>query len=133
MPFIYLYFIILPILIALDALWLSLLHKPFYIKYIGHLMAENVVWWSVGVFYLLYSLGILLLVIRPAVALGFTPGQVALSGAFLGLVAYGTYELTNQATLKDWPPTVVLVDMLWGAVLTGVVSFIVILIYGYLK
>ncbi len=133
MSFVSLYFIVLPILIVLDALWLSLLHKPFYIKHLGHLMAESVVWWSVGAFYLLYSLGILLLVIKPAVDLGFTPGQVALSGSFLGLIAYGTYELTNKATLKDWSFKVVIIDMLWGAFMTGFVCLSTFLIYSYLN
>jgi len=131
MPGILLYLIILVSLAFLDFLWLSLLHKPFYSQYMGHLMAENVVWPAVIAFYLLYSLGILLLVVRPGLSLGLGLWSIVGWGAFFGLVAYGTYELTNQATLKGWSPVVVVVDMVWGAVLTGSVVLIAILINNY--
>ena len=75
-----------------------------------------------GIFYLVYILGPSALVVVPAFNDGSGYLETFLYGALLGLVAYGTYDLTNQATLKDWPALVTLVDLTWGALLTGAVS-----------
>ena len=75
-----------------------------------------------GIFYALYTFGIVYLVINPALSGGFGLIKVFCVGMVLGLVSYATYDLTNQATLKNWPLVVTVVDLVWGAVLTGSVS-----------
>ncbi len=111
-------------MLAIDGVWLSLTVKRFYGARIGHLMAESAKLGPAVVFYLLYILGVTLLVVMPAVREHAGMLRIFFTGALLGLMAYGTYDLTNQATLKDWPLTVTIVDLAWGALLTGVVSTI---------
>jgi len=114
---------ILPML-AIDGVWLATMSKRFYAARLGSLMTASPRLAPAGLFYLLYNLGVALLVVVPAVDGGTSMVKVFAYGALLGLVAYGTYDLTNQATLKDWPVVVTVVDLVWGALLTGVVSII---------
>lgn len=108
---------------ALDMLWLGLVAKNFYRSKLGHLMAENVVWPAAIVFYLLYIAGIVYFAVNPALKAG--NWQLALlNGALLGGLCYATYDLTNMATLSKWPWEVVVVDILWGIVLTATVSVV---------
>lgn len=102
---------------AVDAVWLKLMY-PFYRSNIGELLADKPHLGYAVAFYAMYVAGILFFALRPALdggnwltALGY--------GAALGAFAYATYHLTNAATLKVWPLQLVVVDMLWGAVLTG--------------
>jgi uncharacterized membrane protein len=111
-------------MLAIDGVWLATMSKRFYAARLGSLMTASPRLAPAGVFYLLYALGITLLVAVPAVNDGTALLKVFAYGALLGLVAYGTYDLTNQATLKDWPVVVTVVDLVWGALLTGVVSII---------
>ena len=108
----------LVLLVAVDFVWLSNAVNFLYRPKLGALLAEKPVLWAAVAFYLLYGVGMSLLVIRPALAEGgmFT---AAWTGALLGLVAYGTYDLTNQTTLKGWSITVTVVDMAWGAFVTA--------------
>lgn len=120
-------FILVP-LAVIDAVWLISMIGT-YKKYIGHLFAETPSFLPVFVFYIIYTLGVYILVIQPQIALAGSVQAVSLLkvflvGAFLGLVAYGTYDLTNQATLKDWPVLLTVTDMVWGAFLTGISSTI---------
>ena len=78
------------------------------------------------IFYLLYMVGIVALVVRPAIAQNQSFGTVLLMGAIFGAIAYATYDLTNQATLKQWSTVVAVVDLVWVAVLTGSVSLIAV-------
>jgi uncharacterized membrane protein len=112
------YGVILSTLLIIDGLWLGLIAKTFYRERIGHLMSPAVSWWAVVLFYFIYALGILILVVRPGTS---TAGVFAL-GAVLGLVAYGTYDLTNQAVMRAWPLTVTVIDMLWGSLLTALAA-----------
>jgi uncharacterized membrane protein len=107
------------ILVAVDFVWLSNAVNFLYRPKLGGLLAEKPVIWAAAAFYLLYGVGMALLVLRPALAGGgvFT---AAWTGALLGLVAYGTYDLTNQATLKGWAVAVTVIDMTWGAFVTAV-------------
>lgn len=114
--------------VAIDAVWLSVMSGSFYRNQIGHLMADNVSWAPVVLFYLLYPLGITFFVVNPALANGTALLGVLGSGALLGLFAYGTYDLTNHATLQDWPSLVTIVDLAWGAFLTGLVSVIAVFV-----
>lgn len=111
------YFITLLVFLVLDATWLGLIAQPFYQAQIGFLLAEKANWAAAGAFYLLYVAGLVFFVVEPALRAGTAPGRAALRGAFFGLVAYATYDLTNLATLDRWPIAVTAVDMAWGAAL----------------
>jgi uncharacterized membrane protein len=106
------------VFLGLDALWLGVVARSFYAAQLGHLMRENVNFLAAGGFYLAYVAGIVVFAVAPALADGSWK-TAALYGALLGLLAYGTYDMTNLATLRDWPLTMSLVDMVWGALLTG--------------
>lgn len=116
-----LYAIALPIFFAIDMLWLGLVAKNFYAKQLGHLMRPDINWLAAILFYLLFIVGLVLFVISPALDKRSLL-QAILFGAFFGLVTYATYDLTNLATLKEWPLFVTIVDLAWGAVLAGLVS-----------
>lgn len=98
---------------ALDALWFGLIARRFYKRHIGVLMAECVGWPAVLAFYVLFGGGLLYFCVDPALRAG-SPGFAALNGAALGLVVYGTYDLTNLAVLKQWDSKVAAADILWG-------------------
>lgn len=109
-------------MLVMDGIWLSTMMKPFYSKYLGHILSGTVNFGAAGVFYLLYGIGALVLVVMPLIKSNGSLAQAFMMGAFLGLIAYGTYDLTNHATVKDWKLMVTVVDMAWGAFLTGVAS-----------
>jgi uncharacterized membrane protein len=121
--FIKLYFITLPVFLAVDMLWLGFIAKNMYTKYLGFLMKPDVNWGAALLFYLLYILGLVVFVITPALEKQSWV-QALLMGALFGLIAYATYDLTNLATVKDWPIIVTVIDLCWGMVLSGVVSLI---------
>ena len=85
-------------------------------------MAEKADLVPAVIFYLLYSLGILVLVVNPSLENSSGLVKVFVLGALLGVVAYATYDLTNQATLKNWPLVVTVIDLVWGGLLTGAVG-----------
>jgi uncharacterized membrane protein len=121
--FIKLYAIALPVFFAMDMVWLALIARNFYKNQIGFLMKPEVNWTAAIIFYLLFLVGLVVFVIEPAVEK--KEWMMALGrGALFGLITYATYDLTNLATLKDWPFTVVWVDMIWGTVLAAGVSVI---------
>ncbi len=117
------YAVIVPVLIALDFFWLGNVMKDFYRANIGHLMSDTLLLVPGAVFYLLYAAGLLYFAILPGIKTGSLMRTVLMSACF-GLIAYGTYDLTNQATLKAWPFIVTFADMAWGAFVSGVVSAI---------
>ena len=119
--FLKLYCIALPVFFALDMVWLGLVAKSFYARHIGFLMKSDVNWVAAFLFYLLFIAGLVAFVIAPAVDKGSWV-RALLFGALFGLITYATYDLTNLATLKNWPFVVTLVDMAWGMVLAGSVS-----------
>ena len=126
------YFSSLISMLALDAVWLGTMMSRFYKPRMGHLLAENVSYAPAIVFYLFYSLGLLFFVIQPALKNSTPLLHVFLYGALLGLIGYGTYDLTNQATLKNWTTALTLVDMAWGALITGLVSVIAVAVARWL-
>ena len=128
MTFLYLYLISIPIFIIGDLLWLGVIAKNFYFSNLGHLLLPTPNWYAAVPFYFLFLLGLTFFVIAPSVA-SSSLAKAVLMGAFFGLIAYATYDLTNLATLKDWPLSVTLVDMVWGAFLGGAVSGITYTIY----
>lgn len=125
--FIKLYAIALPVFFLIDMLWLGLIAKNFYREQIGFLMKENVNWPAAIIFYLIFLAGLVLFVIMPAVEKGSWM-QALLFGAIFGLVTYATYDLTNLATVRDWPLLVTIVDLGWGMVLSASVAVVTFLI-----
>lgn len=116
------YLITLVIFFAIDLVWLGVVARNFYQKQIGHLMSPEVDWAAAALFYAVYIGGIVFFAVRPAFEDGSAARALAY-GAVLGFVAYATYDLTNQATMKDWPALVTVIDLAWGTVLTGTVAF----------
>jgi uncharacterized membrane protein len=106
------------IFFALDMVWLGLIAKNFYRQKLGFILSPEVNWKAAIVFYLLYIGGILFFAVLPS--LKEQQWQTALlNGAILGMLCYATYDLTNMATIKNWPLSIVIVDIIWGTVLTG--------------
>lgn len=127
--FLKLYGIALPVFFAIDMIWLGLIAKDFYRGQIGSLMKGDINWTAAILFYLLFIVGLVFFVIAPAVEEGSWSYALAI-GAFFGFITYATYDLTNLATLKDWPLTVTLVDMAWGSALGASVSIATYFIAG---
>jgi uncharacterized membrane protein len=125
--FIKLFLIALPVFFAIDMVWLVLVAKNFYKEQIGFLMRPDINWAAAIIFYLLFIAGLVTFVISPAVEKQSWINAV-LSGAFFGLITYATYDLTNLATLKDWPLLVTIVDLVWGSVLAASISLVTYLI-----
>jgi uncharacterized membrane protein len=119
--FLKLYCIALPIFFGLDMVWLGVAAKNFYKKQIGFLMTPKVNWAAAILFYLLFLAGLVVFVIAPAIEKDSWVRALIL-GALFGLITYATYDLTNLATLKDWPLALTVVDLIWGTVLAGSVS-----------
>lgn len=105
-------------MLALDAIWLTLAVPRIYQPALGDLLAERPNLPVAGVFYLFYVVGIVVFVVLPAVE-ARSWLQALLMGGLLGLVAYGTYDFTNLATLRNWPVGLSILDVCWGIVLTG--------------
>ena len=119
------------IFLVIDVIWLSFSVKQFYRPYLGDLINEKPVFWAAALFYLVYMIGLTVIILQPAL-INQSVSQALWTGILFGLVAYGTYNLTNMATIKGWSPYVVFVDMIWGGILTGSSSAIsVFLIKNY--
>lgn len=101
-----------------DFLWLGVISKNFYRDQLGGLMADTINWLPAVLFYLLYAFGVTVFLVMPLLSGEMTLGRGLMLAALFGAVAYATYDLSNWATLKDWPPVVVLVDIVWGTVFT---------------
>lgn len=113
------------VFLLLDAVWLGTMASRLYQPAIGHLMAPTVDWIAAAVFYPLYIVGLLVFAVAPAMreSAARAPLWSAMKrGALFGLLAYATYDLTNQATLRDWPWLITMVDLVWGAFVSGVAS-----------
>jgi uncharacterized membrane protein len=106
---------------AIDLTWIGLVAKKFYWSNIGDLLKDEINWVAALVFYLLYIIGIFVFAILPAVENDSVTSAI-FYGALFGFFCYATYDLTNLATLKGFPLKVVVVDMIWGTILTGLVS-----------
>ena len=118
-----LYLIALPVFFAIDMTWLVLVARRFYVSQIGSLLKSDVNRTAAIIFYLLFILGLVMFVIFPAVKADSWTDSLWFGGWF-GLITYATYDLTNLATLKDWPLLVTVIDLAWGMVLAATVSTI---------
>ena len=105
--------------LALDAVWLTLTAERLYRPAIGHLMAPQFALAPAALFYLLYVAGVVVFAVAPALEARRPVVSALGHGALLGLLAYATYDLTNQATLKGWPWHVTVIDLAWGSFVTA--------------
>lgn len=112
------YFATAATLLVMDIVWLTTMAQSLYRTQLPGVMLDNFRPVPAVLFYLIYVAGIVYLAIVPGLEQG-SLGRVLLNGAALGLVAYATYDLTNQATMKVWSTTVTLADIAWGTVLTA--------------
>lgn len=108
------------VFISCDAVWLSVMGPRLYKPLLQGLLSDTVRPTPAILFYLLYLTGIVVFAVlpssRPFMALG--------RGALFGLIAYATYDLTNQATLRTWPAFLSVIDLSWGALITGIAALL---------
>lgn len=121
--FLKLYAMTFAVFLVIDLIWLGLVARSFYQEQLGFIMKANVNWVAAIIFYLIFIAGLIFFVLNPALEQGSWVFAL-LAGAFFGFVTYSTYDLTNLATLKDWPLTVTIVDIAWGTFLGASVSLI---------
>ena len=117
------YGLTLVIFLILDSVWLGVISPGLYQEKIGHLLADEVNWPAAALFYLLFIAGLVFFAVKPS--LGQNSWKTALkNGAFFGLVCYATYDLTNHATMRDWPLMITVIDLLWGTFICGISSLV---------
>ena len=129
--YIKLYLLTVPVFFAIDILWLGVVARGFYRRQLDFILSDKVYWPAAVVFYLIYIAGILFFAVRPALVSGFWRDAVVLGGLF-GFFTYATYDLTNMATIKDWPLAIVLVDILWGVCLCTLVAYLSFMVSRWL-
>jgi uncharacterized membrane protein len=121
--FLKIYLVAVPIFFLIDMLWLGVLAKGIYQKYMGHLLKENTNWSVAVLFYLIFIVGIIIFAIHPA--LQNNSWQTALSyGMLFGFFTYMTFDLTSLSVMKDWHWQIAIIDIFWGMILSGSVSII---------
>ena len=114
--------------LLVDMIWLVFIARKLYQNNIGHLMSPTVNWAAALIFYALFIVGLLFFVIHPALAQNSLRNALMV-GALFGLITYATYDLTNLATLRDWPVLITIIDLIWGSTvsaLTSALSFFII-------
>ena len=113
------YLSVTTIFLFIDIIWLSQFFSYIYQPNIGELLRENIIIFPAILFYIIYPLGATILVALPSLEKVLSR-TIFINGFILGVIAYGTYNLTNMATLEGWSAKVVIIDMIWGGFLTGV-------------
>ena len=129
--FIRTYLITFSVFLAIDLVWLGFVAKDLYRRELGFLMADGTNWIAALAFYAIFILGMIVFVINPALIKGSWK-YALLMGLFFGFITYSTYDLTNLATLKDWPIKITMIDLMWGTSLGGLVSTISFFIINWL-
>lgn len=127
-----LYLVTFGVFFLVDIVWLGLVAKNMYREHLGMLMKANVNWPAAIIFYLLFIAGLIFFVIDPALAKDSLQ-YALLAGGFFGLITYATYDLTNLATLNNWPIFITVVDLIWGTVLSASTASISFLLVQFLK
>ncbi len=130
--YIQMYVIAVIVFFTIDIIWLAVVAKKMYQAYLGYLMSSKPNWVAAMIFYLLFIIGIVYFVVNPAVERDSWKYALS-SGIIFGLITYATYDLTNLATIKDWPVKITVIDLLWGSILTGSVSLITYFIFDKLN
>lgn len=113
--------------LILDSIWLSLVANKFYKENLQELLANKPLFVPAAIFYAVYIFTLVVFVVKPGI--GQPLIDVAWRGALLGFSMYATYDLTNKATLRDWPTSVTIVDLVWGTVATSIVSVGAVIVY----
>lgn len=121
------YLIILGVFLAIDAVWLMVIAKKLYAQHLGYLMAATPNLLAALIFYLLFAVGLQVFIVYPALTAGHWAAAL-LPGLLFGLITYATYDLTNLATVRDWPVLITVIDLLWGSFVSGVTSLVSYLI-----
>lgn len=122
------YAITLVVFFAVDILWLGFIAKDLYAKHLSQFMGDGTNWPAAIIFYSIFIVGLLFFAINPALAKDSIK-YAFLIGGFFGFITYSTYDLTNLATLKDWPLIISIIDILWGTILNAItagISFYII-------
>jgi uncharacterized membrane protein len=117
------YVVTLPVFVAIDFVWLSIMATTLYRPVMGDMLIADFRLAPAFAFYLIYVAGLTFLAIRPGLKKG-SPGSAALHGIIVGFTAYATYDLTNQATLRQWSTALTLADLAWGSILSGTAALI---------
>ena len=126
--FISTYCLYLVVLSLIDFVWLYFSGPAFYRKNLDYVMGEKFLISPAIIFYFLYAFGITIFILNPAIIKHESSIATLLKGFLFGLCSYGAYNLTNQATIKNWPIIVTIIDMAWGTFVTGFSSLITILL-----
>ena len=121
--FLAVYAVTLPVFFAIDLVWLGVVAKSFYRQHLWHLLAAEINWVAAIAFYLLFIAGIVLFAVKPALDVN-SASRALIYGALFGFFTYATYDLTNHATMRDWPAIVTVVDMAWGTILSASVAYL---------
>lgn len=132
MNYVKMYLIAFVIFLIIDAIWLGIISKDLYKNEIGHLMTDKPNFIAALIFYLIFLVGIVYFVINPAIeAQDFA--KLLVSAALFGLITYATYDLTNLATLQNWPIKITIIDLIWGTSLSVIVSSATYYIYNLIS
>ena len=115
------YLTTLIVFVAIDFIWLSSMADRLYRPLLGDMLASGFRLAPAIAFYLISALGLTALAVRPGLLAG-SPQMAVVCGAMLGFTAYATYDLTNQATLRNWSTILTIADLLWGTALSGVAA-----------
>lgn len=124
LDFLLLFTVAFGVFIVVDLVWLVVIARKLYKKYLGYIMTDKVRWGAALIFYVIFIAGLVFFAIMPA----SNALMAMLYGGLLGFLGYATYDLTNLATLKGWPIAVTIIDLIWGTSLGAVVSVLTFLI-----
>lgn len=108
--------------VVIDAIWLKLMSKRLYLATMGDIARSKPNLWPAIIFYFLYPIGLISLAVMPAHAAA-SGSKAAVLGLLFGLFTYATYDLTNQAILRNWTLTLSVVDIAWGSLLGAVSAY----------
>lgn len=126
-----LYLLTIPVFFAIDMVWLGVVARNLYKEQLHSLLSPQVNWTAAFLFYFIYIAGILFFAVRPGLEAG-SLARACLYGALFGFFTYSTYDLTNLATLRDWPVLISVIDIAWGMTLCTLVSGCAFLIGSWL-
>jgi uncharacterized membrane protein len=131
MKLFYTFLISIPTIFAIDILWLGVFAKEYYQKMMSPLVQIEFNWVYVVLFYIVYFTGLYIFALKPGIAAESLRTTI-ISAALFGFFCYATYDLTNLATLKNWPLSLSLVDMVWGTFLSATTAYIAYTVYFWL-
>ncbi|MHC1716616.1 MAG: DUF2177 family protein [Candidatus Dojkabacteria bacterium] len=121
MKYLYLYALTLFVFLAIDFIWLNFIAKNLYAQKIGHLLAENPNLIAALIFYVVFIVGIIIFAVIPGYE-SKSLVKVILLASLFGFLTYSTYDLTNLATLKNWPLSITIIDLVWGTSISTVTA-----------